>query len=74
MQQKVAEFMANLLEAGISPGKVAEMGYYYAFSMQSSELKASELLRDAMPDAVQINNERCKVKPNPSLLPKEQGQ
>jgi hypothetical protein len=65
MQQKVAEFAANLLMAGVGREKVAEMGYYYAFSLQGNELKASELIRDAMPEADKIHHERCMVKPIP---------
>ena|SRR2546421_6060937 len=81
MQQKVAEFMANLLATGIDRAKVAEMGYSYALALQTDELSnpgtaglnvasrfmfaASEIVRDAMPEADKINHERCRVKPIP---------
>lgn len=81
MQQKVAEYVANLLMAGVTREKVAEMGYHYALMIQSDELpsdgnhwkwsqsrfmfKASELIRDAMPEADKIHHERCMVKPVP---------
>lgn len=70
MQQKVAEYVANLMMAGVSRGRVAEMGYDYAVSLQTDALhsdadrminitsklmfKASELIRDAMPEADKI--------------------
>lgn len=79
MQQKVAEYIANLLMAGVGREKVAEMGYHYALSLQSDELptdskmwqccqakfmlKASEVIRDAMPKADKIHHERCMIKP-----------
>lgn len=79
MQQKVAEYVANLLMAGVPRDRVAELGYRYALSLQSDEqpsdgnhlrwtqarfmFKASEIIRDAMPQADKIHHERCMVKP-----------
>lgn len=78
MQQKVAEYVANLLMAGVPRDRIAEMGYHYALSLQSDDLpsddnhsrwaksrfmfKASEIIRDAMPEADKIHHERCRAK------------
>ena len=82
MQQKIIEFMANLLDAGLSRDKIVEKAYEYALVLQDDELstdnmhsvfmlKASEFVRDAMPEAQKLHSERCRVEPVPIALDSE---
>src|SRR5712664_4059681 len=81
MQQKVAEFIANLLGAGLGREKIAESAYEYALALCTDNMaddvkyvsallmaKASELVRDAIPEAYKINHERCMVSPIPPTV------